>query len=135
MFEPKGILARGFHPVESDDYSLFVWSKLNAKLHCKAGGLLSFSWRSVEGAEVDVFIDGLYDSTNVVGVDWQFFSLQIPSVISNGASEIRLEVSVNNKSSNINLWELGVAIRDVSWTESVGEVFEPKDLLAREFPT
>jgi len=132
LFKPKDIVARGFYPVEKSDHGLFVWSRLNAKLFCKEGHL-SFNWRSVEGAEVDVIVDGLYDSTFVVGAEWQLFNFQITSLMNKNVSEICLEVRGNNEHSKSNPLGLGVAIKDVGWRESSGELFKPKDIVARGF--
>ena len=106
----------GFYPIESDSFRLYAWSRREASFACGAG-VLNVLWHSLEGATVDIFLDGVVAEREVeVGSDWSHYSLQIPTVSGRGTRQVTLKVKPSAASLANEPRELGVALGDIMLT-------------------
>lgn len=105
----------GFYNIEKTPDFLFAWTKktLRFKYEC---GQLNFDWRSVDGATVDVYVDGvLINSGIAVSSEWERFSLLLESTRSNYCS-VEMIISTKND-DNGDPRGLGVAIKAVQFNQ------------------
>jgi glycosyltransferase involved in cell wall biosynthesis len=106
----------GFYPIESNSFRLYAWSRREASFAC-GSGVLNVSWHSLEGATVDIFLDGVLAERGVkVGSDWSRYSLHIPTVSGRGTRQVTLKVKPSAASLSNEPRELGVALGDIMLT-------------------
>ncbi len=109
----------GFYPIESDGSRLYTWSKLNACFACSSG-TLSFIWRSVNGAQVDLYIDGELTQLDVdVSANWNPFEIEVPPAPGGVTRQIFMRVKDADKAPEADFREIGVAIADLNFVASL----------------
>ena len=119
LFESVGIVHNGFYFVEHGEVDQYIWSKLHATLDCKSG-IISFSWRSVRKAKVDIWLDGeCIHQGVIVGSQWEPFTISINADSEKEYHRIELRIKNVFKPSDSDDRELGVAFKDVKTSESL----------------
>jgi glycosyltransferase involved in cell wall biosynthesis len=106
-------LETGFYEVEFDGHRLFAWSRGDFNFGIESGNL-SFLWRSVNGAFVDIYMDDVLLEKNLkVDAEWSRISLKISD---SSISPVRqLFFKVDASSTKVQLGkDYGVAIAEVS---------------------
>ena len=106
-------LKTGFYDVEFDGHRLFAWSRWEFSFGIEPGDL-TFLWRSVNGAFVDIYMDDVLLEKNLrVDAEWSRISLKITD---SSTSPVRqLFFKVNAPSTKVQLGkDYGVAIAEVS---------------------
>lgn len=106
-------LKTGFYDVEFDGHRLFAWSRCEFNFGIEPGDL-TFLWRSVNGAYVDIYMDDVLLEKNLsVDAEWSRISLKITD---SSTSPVRqLFFKVNAPSTKVQLGQdYGVAIAEVS---------------------
>lgn len=105
----------GFYSIERDGNKLLAWSRPNASFACSSG-ILRFLWRTVNGAFVDIRIDGSPVHMDVyVHADWHSYAIEIKPTPGQEIHEISIRVRDANKSQATSQRELGVALAEVNF--------------------
>ena len=104
----------GFHPIECDpDGNYYMWSKERIDFSLKNGQLV-FLWHSLEGATVDIMINGKLEYSNlVVSPEWTYFAIKLQNK-NNSLNTISITVkNIIREITKADPRILGVAFRDV----------------------
>jgi len=109
----------GFYPVEKDpEGHLNLWSSRRIEFEWEPGRL-SFLWRSVSGATVDIIINGDRVLKGIdVSEEWTSFTLEFIARQGQNTAQIIFEITPNAEIPGDDPRQLGVAFRDVSFKPS-----------------
>ncbi|WP_249931125.1 glycosyltransferase family 4 protein [Ramlibacter sp. 2FC] len=103
-----------FYPIETDSYRYFAWCGKRGSFRSDPGHL-SFMWRSLGGATVDIEIDGKPHLQGVeAGEDWSAFSLEIAPCAAGKKTEVSIVVTPSQDAPNGGR-ALGVAIGEIKF--------------------
>jgi hypothetical protein len=109
----------GFSTIENDEYRLFAWSYQSLSFSIQPG-ILSWTWRSVNGAEIDIFIDGaLLQQAIFVGSSWSRYAIEAPSSEDFLLRKLKFEVRGKSAETSTKETSFGIAMAEVSWVPLV----------------
>ncbi|WP_321854843.1 glycosyltransferase family 4 protein [Paraburkholderia tropica] len=121
-FEEAVVLSRllarseGIFSIESDPFRYFAWTGTQCRFRMKPGQL-RFMWHAINGANVDIDLNGHPWQTGVkVGADWSGFELDTVAVAGEDDVEVTLRVTLPEDAALNGERLLGVAIGACTFT-------------------
>jgi glycosyltransferase involved in cell wall biosynthesis len=108
----------GLYPAEVDGSEIFVWSKESFEFVWPAG-VLSFEWRAVCNAEIDMYInDNLIVQSLIITNQWARYEINIPMADTGvNISKISVHVRKSDVFDEGDHRKLGVALRSIYFHE------------------
>jgi glycosyltransferase involved in cell wall biosynthesis len=107
------VTTHGFHAVERDEQRLFSWSRSKFGFATEPG-VLSFLWRSIDQAWVDIFLDGVALQKGLkVEAGWSRCALEIPRSTESPVRHLQFKVHVSGTHESAGEY-YGVALSEVS---------------------